>query len=173
MAIKQCLKGGITVISMHLNYDAAPLGTDYFLMRGLGGEEERELMVRLSVGGYGRVFDIPQTPFFKYLEDIKTTFASERIISYGNGRKTVKTVASFCGAGADDETIAFAVKNNADVFVSSDLKHHQIAELVGRGINVIQIPHYTSEVYGFKRIAQKLNEKLPVPSCFYRDKGLQ
>lgn len=171
-AIAICVKGGISVVSMHLNFDAAPEGIDYYMMKGLGGESAR-VMDELSEGGYGRVYAVPHTDFATFVQNAKTTFSTERIISYGGGKKPIKTVASFCGAGCDDRAIAFAAENGADAFVSSDLKHHQITALLDRGINVVHIPHYTAEIYGFKKIIQKINDKIAVPTCFYRDKGLQ
>jgi dinuclear metal center YbgI/SA1388 family protein len=172
MAIEKCIKAGISVISMHLNYDSAPLGIDYYLMRGLGGEEE-ETMIHLSLGGYGRAYDVEPTTFAKYVEKVKTEFDSDKILVYGNPKKVISRVASFCGAGADEQAIEFSAEQKVDLFVSSDLKHHQITDLLARGINVLQLTHYASEIYGFKRIVQKINEKLTVPTCLYRDKGLQ
>ncbi|MDE6585891.1 MAG: Nif3-like dinuclear metal center hexameric protein, partial [Clostridia bacterium] len=55
-AITRCLKLGISVISMHLNFDAAPHGIDYYLMRGLGGDKA-EIAAELERGGYGRVYE--------------------------------------------------------------------------------------------------------------------
>ena len=42
-ALAECIKHDISVISMHLNFDAAPSGIDYHLMKGLGGEEKGAL----------------------------------------------------------------------------------------------------------------------------------
>lgn len=171
-AIERCVKGNISVISMHLNYDAAPEGIDYYLMKGLGGENA-VIMNVLSRGGYGRVYDVPSADFASFVQAAKTTFDTERLVSYGGLKKKIGRAASFCGAGCDDNAIAFALENGADVFVSSDLKHHQITALLERGVNVIQLPHYAAEVYGFKRIVQKMNDRIAVPTCFYREKGLQ
>ncbi len=62
-ALSRCMKYEISVISMHLNFDAAPEGIDYWLMRGLGGFEENcKIAAQIDNGGYGRVYDIkPQT----------------------------------------------------------------------------------------------------------------
>lgn len=173
IAIEKCIKAGISVISMHLNFDCAENGIDYFLMRGLGGER-CEIMDRLSVGGYGRAYEVEPVPFSSYVENVKKVFDSERIIAYGNNKKIVRSVASFCGAGCSESSVNFAISNGVDVFVSSDLQHHRITALLDRGINVIQIPHYTAEVYGFKKIIQKINEGLTwIPYTLYRDRGLQ
>jgi dinuclear metal center YbgI/SA1388 family protein len=170
-SLTQCVKCGISVISMHLNFDAAPHGIDHYLMHGIGGEQAK-LMIELSSGGYGRVYNIKSLALGKLAERLKTTFRTQRLLVYGNCQKVINRAASFCGAGCDDQAMAFAVENNADVFVSSDIKHHQLAELEARGLGVIILTHYSSEAYGFNQIYQKLKNKLSVPSSFYWDEGL-
>ena len=61
-ALGECMRAGMSVISMHLNFDAAPQGIDYYLMRALGGEKELALLNPLEGGGYGRIYNVqPQT----------------------------------------------------------------------------------------------------------------
>lgn len=170
-AIAKCLKHGISVISMHLNFDCAPEGIDYNLMRGLGGSEPLDVSVKLSCGGYGRVYSVEKRSFKDYAEYVKAAF-SNRAVCYGDDEKTVDKVASFCGAGCDDDTIAFAQRNGADVYVSSDMKHHQIAALVSGGTCVIQLTHYASENYGFNRIYAAIKDKFSIPTEYHTDGGL-
>lgn len=170
-AIAECIKNGISVISMHLNFDAAPEGIDYHLMRGLGGDKA-EILAPCTGGGYGRVYNIAPQIYGDYYKKIKKEFNSEKLIAYGNASRTVKIVASFCGAGCDDKAIAFAAKCGADVFVSADMKHHEICALLGRGINVIHFTHYASENYGFNKIYLKINQGLSVPSTYFNDAEL-
>lgn len=170
IAIAECLKHGISVISMHLNFDAAPHGIDYYLMRGLGGNEA-EILAPVTGGGYGRFYSVKSENISVFTENVKKTFNSDRVLSYGEDRR-IKTVASFCGAGCDEKAIAFAVKNGADVFVSSDLKHHEIAALLGRGINVIQLTHYCAESYGFQKIYSEISKDLSVPTAYFCDAEL-
>ena len=42
-AIAKCLKNDVSVISMHLNSDVAPLGIDHYLMEAFGGTNPRVL----------------------------------------------------------------------------------------------------------------------------------
>ncbi len=49
-ALAECISSGISVISMHLNFDAAPNGIDYYLMLGLGGEKADKILAPI-VGG--------------------------------------------------------------------------------------------------------------------------
>ena len=75
-------------------------------------------------------------------------------------------------AGCDDEAIAFAISRGADTFVSADMKHHQITALISAGLNVVEMTHYCSEVYGFARIYASINGSLGVPSAFFKEEML-
>lgn len=169
-ALAECIKCGINVVSMHLNFDCAPRGIDHYLMKGLGGEKAR-ILAQLSCGGYGRAYSVKSQLLSEFVKAVKKEFHTDRVIAYG-GEKRIESVASFCGAGCDDAAIAFATGSGADVFVSSDLKHHEITGLLGRGMCVVQMTHYASEVYGFEKIYNEIAEKLPVPSAFFTDTEL-
>ena len=138
--IGTCLKCGISVISMHLNFDAAPCGIDYHLMRGLGGEKA-EILDEIQGGGYGRVYSVKEVKFGELESAVCKNFNTQRALFYGDKEKKIKKVASFCGAGCNNEAIAFAKCHGADAFVSSDMKHHEIAALIEKGINVIHLTH--------------------------------
>ena len=188
-ALVTCIKNGVGVISMHLNFDSAEEGIDYYLMKGLGGSEAK-IMDELSAGGYGRVYEIPEIKFGDFVKKIGRTFSTKRIFSYGDPARRIKKVASFCifsygdparrikkvasfcGAGADENAGGFAIYNCADVIVSSDFAHHMITGLYYNGVNVVQMTHYASEVYGFTRMAQKLIPELGVPAHVFIDEQL-
>ena len=166
--VPECIKEGISVISMHLNFDVAAKGIDYHLMMGLGGSG-KDFSTLINVGGgYGRVYDIAPQNFKEYFNNVKKTFSSERAICFGKD-KTVKRVASFCGAGCDADAIEFAYRSKADVFVSADMREHEIAALIANGINVIELTHYSSENYGFNKIYQSIKAMLNVPSEYFCD----
>ncbi len=170
-ALVKCIRGGVGVISMHLNFDCAREGIDYYLMKGLGGTEA-EIMDKLSVGGYGRVYSIPEIKFCDFVRKIGKTFNTKRIFSYGDPQRPIKKVASFCGAGADENAGGFAIANGADVIVSSDFAHHMITGLYYNGVNVVQMTHYASEVYGFTHMARRLIPELGVPAYVLIDEEL-
>ena len=71
--IAECLLSGISVISMHLNFDVAPRGIDYYLMCGLGGKDAR-ILADISNGGYGRLYEIQPTVFNVLAEKVKIDF---------------------------------------------------------------------------------------------------
>jgi len=171
-AIAECIKKGISVISMHLNFDVVKGGIDDKLMLGLGGKTALATMEPVQDGGYGKVFEVQGGVFSDYVAGVFKTFNTEKSIYYGDSFKEVRKVASFCGAGANEKAVAFAIEHGVDVFVSSDFKHHIITSLLDNGINVICLTHYSAEYYGFNRMAQTLIKNLHLPGIIYIDKGL-
>jgi len=114
-------------------------------------------MHKLSGGGYGRAYQVNPCSTAELAMRIRQVFLTSRIIIYGN--KPVGKIASFCGAGMDEQSVDFAVKQGADTLVSSDGKHHLILDGVEKGLNVVLIPHYSAELYGFKNFLSNFNEK--------------
>ncbi len=168
-ALALCMESGVSVISMHLNFDAAPQGIDYNLMKGLGGKSELAVNENLTDGGYGRVYEVEEEAFSDYVSRVKRAFGAERFLCYGDGGKIIKRVASFCGAGCDDGAINFAKAYGADAVVSSDMPHHRIASLLENGINVLQLTHYCAETYGMKAVYEKIKKILDTPSDYFTD----
>ena len=165
-----CARAGISVISAHLNLDAARGGIDEELMFGLGGSAGK-LLHPLAEGGYGHVFSVHEEELSAFTERIKARFSTERVVVYGD--RPVTKVASFCGAGMDESTVAFALAEGADTFLSSDGKHHLIAQLVAQNVNVILLTHYAAENYGFVRFAENLRNKLKgLPVSVFTDERL-
>ena len=127
-------------------------------------------MNELQGGGYGRVYSVPAQSFAQFSSGVQRNFSTSRCRFYGEGE--VKKVASFCGAGCDEESIAFAIENGADTFVSADMKHHHIAALLCAGLKVVEMTHYASEFYGFSRIYAAMNAVYPFDCALHREDAL-
>jgi dinuclear metal center YbgI/SA1388 family protein len=176
----QCIRNGISVISMHLNLDTAPGGIDESLMKGicLSAETEgvgtrlTENVTYMSVfdgGAYGRAYDIPKTMLGALKTNMEKVFSTQRIMIYGDEEKEITRVASFCGAGADEGAVAFAKRNGADVMVSSDFKHHILTMAFESGMGVIVLTHYASEQYGFRKYYEKIRRQVEIPCVYHTD----
>jgi putative NIF3 family GTP cyclohydrolase 1 type 2 len=97
--------------------------------------------------------------------------SSKKTLVY-NENKKVSRVASYCGAGGDDEGLRFALSMGADAMISSDFKHHVIAGAVEAGLAVIVLTHYASEHYGFKKYYEKFIGQTEVECEFFTDESL-
>ncbi len=151
------IKNQINVISMHLNLDIATGGIDHCLCEGLGGENIKILSLVDTSHGYGREATIKETSLESFVEKIKKTFMSDKVIAYGNN--AVKKIASFCGSGAN-QAVEFLGELTADTIVTSDVQHHNLKALIESGKNVVIIPHYVSEQYGFNSFYALLTKML-------------
>lgn len=171
----ECIKNGISVVSMHLNLDAAKEGVDESLSLAVcaaassGKTDEKIMLPLLDEGvGYGRVYTLTSPAAFQvFLQNFKAELCAENLSIFGERTNPVQKVASFCGAGGDEEAVDFAARNGADTLISSDFKHHVILYAVEKGLRVIAPTHYASENYGFKKYYEKIRKQLSFLPCFY------
>ena len=158
------------VISMHLNLDCAVGGVDESLAAAAGAKGEICICEPLEKGaGYGRVYDVAEQAFGVFAERLKGELRTQRAFLYGDLAAHVRRAASFCGSGIDGNAIRHAREAGADVLISADIKHNFICDACEAGMKVVQLTHYASENYGFKKIYQHLGGKLGVPCEFWED----
>ena len=84
--------------------------------------------------------------------------------------KKIKKVSSFCGAGLDEKTLALC--DGVDVIVSSDIKHHVLAQAVNSGKCVVMPTHYATENYGFKKIALSIQDEIQEKVLYFEENML-
>ena len=118
------------------------------------------------------MYDVEQTTLCDLVDNMKNIFRTQRILSYGAADKKITRAASFCGAGGDEAGVAFAKKQNADVIVSADFKHHVLTWAVESGLAVIVLTHYASENYGFEKYCKKIRQQAKIPCAFHTDTEL-
>lgn len=189
----RAVENGISVISMHLNLDCAPYGIDESLMRGVmlsaavaagkkAGEgsfaeaRAEKCMHEVEAGGvrgaYGRVYGVESCAPADLADSLKKTLPAGQVCVYGDSKRKISRVASFCGAGADEEAVAFACGLGAEVIVSSDFKHHIVAAALEKGMSVIALTHYASENYGFEKFCREVKARSGAACIFHTDKAL-
>ena len=168
-ALTEAVKLGLNVISMHLNLDVAREGIDYNLALALGAKEQTILDVIEDGAGYGREFLVDKIQLDELVEQLKGKLNTDKVITYGNG--SVKRVGTFCGAGGTDAVKAAQNGSLADVFITSDLAHHNLKELIELDKKVVIIPHYAAENYGFEKFYEyALNNCVKAQAYYFTDK---
>ncbi len=168
-AVLAAARAGISIICMHLNLDCAEGGIDEELMRGLGGADAT-VMHPLSSGGYGRAYEV-DTDCAGLLKTLRGRFGAERIAVYGEN-KPLTRIASFCGAGMDEQSLGFAIAEGAQAIVTSDGKHHLIMQAMEADICLLLPTHYAVERYGFEKYYEKIKREAGLPCYFYTDERL-
>jgi dinuclear metal center YbgI/SA1388 family protein len=166
--IAELIRNDIALLSCHTNADVVEDGVSDVLAKKLGlkqitpiipGENPKE--------GIGRVGNLP-TPttledLVQKLNDIiPVTVSGIRVA--GNAQDIVSTIA-LCG-GAGDSLLYESSVMSADVYITSDLRHHPTQEsrehatLFG-GPALIDISHWAAESVWLETAASQLREKFP------------
>lgn len=174
----RCIENGVSVVSMHLNLDAAKGGTDESLAEAVaartGGYDLTAMMDEISDGeGYGRAYRLKNALTLAELyEGLKGELNAKNVLLLGDRNAKIERVASFCGGGADERALAFAKESGAQVLISADFKHHILAAALEGGMSVIAPTHYASEVYGFRKYYEKISREAACPCVFHVDEEL-
>ena len=92
-------------------------------------------------------------------------FSTDKVMAFGNLDKKIEKVASFCGSGLDINEVDGL--SYVDAFVSADIKHHVILYALERGKCVLQVSHYSSEVYGFRKFYNEIKSQLSGLNCVF------
>ena len=165
----RAIEAGIGVVSMHLNLDCTEGGIDESLAEAVGAQDEIHVCERFESGGYGRIYGVKRQTFSQFCASLMNELKTHRAFLYGAETEEICKVASFCGAGVDAGAISAAKRCGADAIVSADIKHNFICDALESGLKVVQLTHYASENYGFKKIYQQLEGVLGIPCAYHED----
>lgn len=174
-ALLFAINANLNVISMHLNLDVAKFGIDQSLAEGLGGKDIEILDVLEDGVGYGRKFYSGMS-VAEIKATIRKNLRTARTLFYGDGKKVIGNIASFCGGGAGyaEDMLLSGKLSGVDAIITSDVPHHLIKRFTEDGKALFIITHYAAENYGFKkfyeRVKKEVSEKAEV--LFYEDKKL-
>jgi dinuclear metal center YbgI/SA1388 family protein len=150
--LSAAIKGGVAIFAAHTNADIVERGVSAALAKVFGLESTRPLIESSPGIGHGRLGRLPETMFLgefaKQIARVLPPTASGVRVA-GAFDAEINSVA-LCG-GAGDSFINDAYAAGADVFVTSDLRHHPVQEALelaraeDRGFALIDISHWAAE----------------------------
>ncbi len=145
--ILKAIRNDIAIYSAHTNLDNAPEGVNYKIAEKIGLKNVRILEPKddsLEAGsGVIGELEEPETET-EFLKRIKKTFEVGCVKHTHLCGRLIRTVALCGGSGAF--LLPRAVKENADVFITGEVKYHDYF-LYEDDILVAEIGHYESEQY--------------------------
>ncbi len=144
--VRTLIKNNISVYSAHTNLDKADGGMNDALAEKLGLDEVRsffpdEYEDRDNIGRIG-VLENP-VELTDFVSFVKSILGCRTIRSLGIPTEEIQTVALCTGAGGDG--ILTAYRAGADVYVTSDIKHHEAQLAFELGLNLIDAGHFETE----------------------------
>ena len=110
--------------------------------------------------GIGRI-GMLQVPLMRaeLLAMIKIALSLEHLLVAGRAEIAAKRIAVCAGAGGD--LLDAAISQGADVYVTGELRHHDVLKAVARGMTVVCTLHSASERVALPALRDKLLTALP------------
>jgi dinuclear metal center YbgI/SA1388 family protein len=109
--------------------------------------------------GFGRIGILPdETTLEKFAVHVKNSLEIPSLRYAGEGSKKIKKVGVCGGNGTGAPYMDAAIKQNCDVYVTGDLRHHCVHEALEHGIALMDVTHYGSEVHVVEAIVSRLKE---------------
>ena len=108
----------------------------------------------------GRLCNAPAGTTAKSLcEKIKKEFGIKKLFATFSADREIKTVA-VCNGSGSGELCTIAKNLGADVYISGDLKHHEMCAFkISDNIDFIEMRHFDSEIIVTKLLERKLTQK--------------
>ena len=162
VVLARLIRAGIALVAAHTNADIVDTGTSGVLATRLGLTEVTGLNGR--IGRVGRLAEpVPLGRLAALLGEILPPTAGGIRVS-GEFTAPITTVA-LCG-GAGDSYLADAAAARADVYITSDLRHHPASEFresarLSGGPALIDVSHWASEWLWLDVAASELRAALP------------
>ena len=168
-ALSRLIRAGVALVAAHTNADVVETGTSAVIASRLGLVDVTPIVPSGDVPtrGIGRsgALASPLTlgKLAALLGEILPPTAGGIRVS-GDFDQVVTTVA-LCG-GAGDSLLSETAVQDADVYVTSDLRHHPASEArenarVGAGPALIDVSHWASEWLWLDTAAEELRKALP------------
>ncbi|MGO2664527.1 Nif3-like dinuclear metal center hexameric protein [Mycetocola reblochoni] len=166
--IARLIRADCALLSCHTNADVVVGGVSAVIADALVLRDVSPLSARPDgATGIGRVGDLPaSTSLREFAERCAALFpdTAQGLRVAGDPEQTVSRVA-LCG-GAGDSLLGDARAAGADVYVTSDLRHHPASEfreqsLLGDGAALVDVSHWAAESLWLDTAALQLAELVP------------
>lgn len=167
--LARLIRGGCGLLAAHTNADIVTDGTSAVLARRLGLRDARPLVPSASdpALGLGRVGELAEPvtlgELARGLQGVLPATA-QGIRGAGDYHAEVRRVALCAGAG--DSLLAHPEVRGADVYITSDLRHHPASEAreearVSGGPALLDVSHWAAEWLWLEAAAAELRAALP------------
>lgn len=150
-SLKIALENGISLYSMHTNYDRAERGINDVLAASLGLKN-----IRISeIGRIGEIETCSSAELAAHVSDCLQT-----PVMYAGEKQEISKVMVVGGSGFRSEFLEIARENGVDAFISSELKHDILR--THEDLCLIDATHYATENPGMKALCPRLRRLLGI-----------
>lgn len=144
--VKELIAHDISYYAMHTSFDVAKMADLAAKRLGLCKMEPLEELLEEAgeKKGIGKIGDLEsEMTLAACAEFVKKAFGIPAVKVFGDLEREVKRAAVCPGSGKSE--IPFALKKQAEVFITGDIDHHDGIDAVAEGLCVIDAGHYGLE----------------------------
>lgn len=157
--LKKLINNNINLFSMHTNLDIAANGVTSALAKAIDINNYNFLQVfdekeKLGYGGIGKT---DECNINEYALKVKRYLGCPYVKIFSNEKNKMITNVAFCG-GNGSSFILDAVKKQADVYITGDIKYHDAQLAQDSGLSIIDAGHYYTEAPVLKNLYNYINK---------------
>ncbi|MDR2939563.1 MAG: Nif3-like dinuclear metal center hexameric protein [Clostridiales bacterium] len=152
------IKNNISVYAMHTNFDLAFGGLNDILFDKLLLSKKENLM-KENESGYalGRVGVFSESVTLgELVQFIKGQINLKAVKFTGDRNKKINKAAIATGSCSNYNMFAECLAKNCDVYITSDIKHHEALDALEMGLCLIDATHYGTEFIMVAELAKRL-----------------
>ncbi|NDE68732.1 MAG: Nif3-like dinuclear metal center hexameric protein [Microbacteriaceae bacterium] len=167
--LAKLIKSGIALYSAHTNSDAVPTGTSALLANAIGLTGAKPLYEYADgvhgIGKFGKLYDAITLGELAARLNTALPATATGVRVAGDFNHKVQTVALCAGAG--DSYLRLALDSGADVYITSDLRHHPAQEILelakarDKDFALIDISHWAAEFLWLEQAKIELTAVAP------------
>jgi dinuclear metal center YbgI/SA1388 family protein len=116
-------------------------------------------LASVSARGIGRVGPVEPQTVRAVVDRVKRALGVERVLAAGPLEREVSRVAVCAGAGG--ALLGAAIEARADLFLTGELRHHDVLRAIEAGLTVLCVLHSASERAALGPLAEMLKKRLP------------
>lgn len=157
----EAVKENVAVYSAHTNLDSVWNGVSHEIAAKLGISDVRVLEPKPGDqnSGLGVIGNIKPLPKLEFLRKIKDTFKVSALRYSAQTPSLVVRKVAVCG-GAGASLIEAAIRAEADILVTGDVKYHDFTSF-GSEIIIADIGHYESELCSRDILSRVIRDSFP------------
>ncbi len=156
--ILKLIKNSINVYVAHTNFDILEGGLNDYVasLIGLKNVDKLAFDNEEGIGRYG-ILSNPMS-LDEFADYIKTKLEIDNLRLIDGGNKIISKVGLVTGSGIEYATDAFRL--DCDVYLTGDIKYHDAQDWLLKGMNIIDIGHYGSEIHFRENMINLLEKEI-------------
>ena len=150
--INEALKRNINIIAAHTNWDKANEGVNFTLADLIELEECKNFEEIGICGNLRQAMNIEN-----FIDFVKTSWGISKLDVYSQNLPEKISRVSLCG-GSGAEFWRAAKNFNSDIYLTADMKYHELIDATHSGLTIGLLNHGEMERASLPKLAEKISE---------------